>query len=112
MDPDVNEVIAKLVEGRRIRLGLSRAELARASGVPSSTIDRLERQHLGCSAADLWRIAQVLEVSMAELCGSATAAGPSPSRSFTTDRDAEFDACSAERPGAQGDRCGCSGRPH
>ncbi|MDB5499318.1 MAG: hypothetical protein JWP28_3349 [Phenylobacterium sp.] len=111
MDPDINEVIAKRVEGRRIGLGMSRTELALASGVPSSTLDRLERQHRGCSAADLWRIAQALEVSMADLCGSA-AASPSPSRSFKTDGDPEFDTQSARQPGAQLDRDGYSGRPH
>ncbi|MDB5465198.1 MAG: hypothetical protein JWP23_3587 [Phenylobacterium sp.] len=111
MDPDINEVIAKRVEGRRIRLGMSRTELALASGVPSSTLDRLERQHRGCSAADLWRIAQALEVSMADLCGSA-AASPSPSRSFKTDGAPEFDAQSGEQPGAHFDRDGYSERPH
>ena len=112
MEPDINEAIAKLVEGRRVDLGMSRAELARASGVPSSTIDRLERQQRGCSAADLWRIAQVLEVSMADLCGTAAAAASSPSRSFKADGEPEFDTRTARQLGAQLDLSGYSGRPH
>src|SRR5882757_2738088 len=74
MEADINVAIAKLVEGRRIHLGMSRADLARASGVSYSTLDSLERRHRGCSAADLWRIAQVLGVSMADLCSSAAEA--------------------------------------
>jgi transcriptional regulator with XRE-family HTH domain len=101
MDSDINEAIAKLVQGRRIHFGMSRAELALASGVSSSTLDRLERQHRGCSAADLWRIAQVLGVSMADLCGSAADSGAP-----------EFGARTSERPDARADRDGYSGRPH
>ncbi|HEX4711044.1 helix-turn-helix transcriptional regulator [Phenylobacterium sp.] len=111
MDPDINEAIAKLVEGRRIHLGMSRAELALASGVSFSTLDRLERQHRGCSAADLWRIAQVLGVSMTELCGSATGASSPPS-SFKTEGDPDFGARKSERPGGHAASDGYSGRPH
>jgi len=73
MDAQTNAVIAKLVEGRRIRMGMSRAELAQASGVRSSTLDRMVREHAGCSAADLWRIAFVLDVSIEDLCPAAPA---------------------------------------
>jgi transcriptional regulator with XRE-family HTH domain len=83
MDAQVNEVIARRVEDRRNNLGMTRAELARASGVRSSVLDALERRGRGCSAADLWRVARVLDVSVGDLCppppaGSAT----SPPRTF------------------------------
>jgi len=79
MDAQVNEVIAKRVEGRRTDLGMTRAELARASGVQSSVLDALEIRGRGCSAADLWRVARVLDVSVGDLCPpppSASAAVP------------------------------------
>jgi len=68
MDAQVNEVIARRVEDRRNTLGMTRAELARASGVRSSVLDALERKGRGCSAADLWRVARVLDVSVGDLC--------------------------------------------
>ena len=86
MDAEVNEVIAKRVEDRRNRLGLTRAELARASGVSSSVLDALERKGRGCSAADLWRVAQVLDVSVGELCPPPpTVSAEPPPRTFLED---------------------------
>ena len=83
MDAQVNEVIARRVEDRRNNLGMTRAELARASGVRSSVLDALERKARGCSAADLWRVAQVLDVSVGELCPAPpTAAAGAPPRTF------------------------------
>ena len=110
MDPDINMAIAKLVEGRRIHLGMSRAELARASGVSYSTLDSLERRHRGCSAADLWRIAQVLGVSMADLCSSAMEASSAPP-GFETAGDLEFGARASVRAALHTDSDGYSG-PH
>jgi len=83
MDAQVNEVIARRVEHRRNNLGLTRAELARASGVRSSVLDALERKGRGCSAADLWRVARVLEVSVGDLCPPPPAAAANaPPRTF------------------------------
>jgi transcriptional regulator with XRE-family HTH domain len=77
MDADINELIAKRVEERRTRLGMTLTELARATGLPSSTLEKLERQYRGCSAADLWRVARVLNVSITDLCPSRPTEPPS-----------------------------------
>jgi len=65
---EANAAIADLVRARRIRLGVSLPALARASGVELAVLDDLENRQEGCSAADLWRIAQALGASLAELC--------------------------------------------
>jgi transcriptional regulator with XRE-family HTH domain len=88
MDAQVNEVIARRVEDRRNNLGMTQAELARASGVRSSVLDALERKGRGCSAADLWRVAQVLDVSVGELCPPPPAASAnSPPRTFRDENE-------------------------
>ena len=104
MDADINHVIARRLAQHRVSLGMSLAELARASGVPAATLERVERQGLGCSAADLWRVAQVLDVSISELCG-APAAAPAPPllRAFNENRRLELPIRFAERCRAPAD---------
>src|SRR3569623_2005468 len=65
---EANAAIAHLVKARRTRLGVSLPALARASGVELAALHGLENRQEGCSAADLWRIAQALGASLAELC--------------------------------------------
>lgn len=95
MDAQINQLIAKRVEERRTRLGMTLGELARASGLPSSTLDRLERQSRGCSAADLWRLARVLEVSITDLCPA-----PPIVRLIAAPDHSEADDGEADDPGA------------
>lgn len=79
----INSVIAKLVQTQRERLGVSLADLSSSSGVRFSTLERLEQGRAGCSAVDLWRIAQALEASISDLCGPGLAAQAArPPRSF------------------------------
>jgi transcriptional regulator with XRE-family HTH domain len=71
------------VRAQRGRLGISLAALSSASGVSFSTLERLEQGRGGCSAVDLWRIAQALGSSISDLCGpSRIAQAAPPPRSF------------------------------
>jgi transcriptional regulator with XRE-family HTH domain len=74
---EANAAIADLVRARRIRLGVSLPALAKASGVELATLDDLENRREGCSAADLWRIAQALGASLADLCRPDLQSSPS-----------------------------------
>jgi len=65
---ETNAAIARRVRARRRRLGVSLSALAQASGVDLAALSDLEDRQEGCSAADLWRIAQALGASLAELC--------------------------------------------
>jgi len=65
---DVNAAIAQLVRARRTSLGVSLAALAAASGVEPAALYDLEIRREGCSAADLWRIAQALGAPLSDLC--------------------------------------------
>lgn len=64
----VNGVIARRVSAQRAKLGMSLAELAEASGVGLSKLDRLEHRRTGCSAIELWKISLALDISISELC--------------------------------------------
>jgi transcriptional regulator with XRE-family HTH domain len=71
------------VRTERGRLGISLADLSSSSGVSFSTLERLEQGRGGCSAVDLWRIAQALDASISDLCGpSLVAQAARPPRSF------------------------------
>jgi transcriptional regulator with XRE-family HTH domain len=100
-----NNVIAKLVKARRGRLGISLLDLADASGVSLSTLDRLEHRRGGCSAVDLWRIAQALDVSISDLCATVPAAPAlAPPRSFRTEDPSRPGQCPDDAPASPGAR--------
>jgi len=80
-------VLATLIRDRRHQLGLSRHELAEATGVPYSTIAQIETAYRGVSPSRLGVIARTLQLDPAELydvlaaepassAASASAAGP------------------------------------
>jgi len=65
---EANAAIARSVRARRTSLGVSLAALASASGVDLAALHGLEVHQQGCSAADLWRIAQALGASLSDIC--------------------------------------------
>lgn len=79
------------MRARRAGLGISLADLADASGVSLSALDVLEGQGGGCSAVDLWRVAQALDISISELCGTIAATAAAPPRSFAAEAPERHD---------------------
>lgn len=109
----MNGVIAKLVQTQRERLGISLAALAKASGVPLSTVEGLELGADGCSAVDLWRIARALEAPISELCGPNRLARITPSpRSFAAEDTSDSDHGGAVEPLLLGDQPKSATRQH
>ncbi len=101
----MNSVIAKLVRTQRGRLGISLAALAKASGVPLSTVEGLELGTDGCSAVDLWRIARALEAPISELCGpNRLARVTPPPRSFGAEDTSDSEQGGAVEQPSRGDR--------
>ena len=74
---EANAAIGRSVRARRTSLGVSLAALASASGVDLAALNGLEVHQQGCSAADLWRIAQALGASLSDICQPGR---PEPSR--------------------------------
>lgn len=67
--------LPRLAEWRR-RRALGQRDLAAASGVGASTINRLERGHQLARPSTVRRLAQALAVDPAELMAPAAAGGP------------------------------------
>src|SRR3954467_65841 len=62
-----SEALAQLIKGRREELGMSRQELADATGVPYPTIAQIETAYRGVSPSRLGVIARALGLDPAEL---------------------------------------------
>lgn len=77
-----SEALARIVRERREELGLSRQELAEATGIPYPTIAQIETAYRGVSPARLGVIARVLGLDPKELydvlASDDAAAGPPP----------------------------------
>lgn len=62
-----SERLARLIRSRREQLGMSRQDLADATGVPYSTIAQIETAYRGVSPSRLGTIARALELDPAQL---------------------------------------------
>src|SRR4051795_2374093 len=75
-----SSVLAQLIRDRRHQLGLSRQQLAEATGVPYSTVAQIETAYRGVSPSRLGVIARALQLDPAELydvlASEPTAAAP------------------------------------
>ncbi|MFL6065578.1 MAG: helix-turn-helix domain-containing protein [Friedmanniella sp.] len=60
-------VLAQLIRDRRHRLGMTRQQLAEATGVPYSTVAQIETAYRGVSPSRLGVIARALQLDPAEL---------------------------------------------
>src|SRR4051812_11907747 len=75
-----SEALAQLIKGRREELGMSRQELADATGVPYPTIAQIETAYRGVSPSRLGVIARALGLDPAQLYDVlASEDGPAPS---------------------------------
>src|SRR3954467_4943737 len=64
-----SEALAQLIKGRREELGMTRQELADATGVPYPTIAQIETAYRGVSPSRLGVIPRPLGLDPAELYG-------------------------------------------
>ena len=80
--------LAQLIRDRRQRLGMSRQDLAEATGVPYSTIAQIETAYRGVSPGRLGVIARALQLDPKELYDVlASAPSPAPPQSRISGRD-------------------------
>ncbi|HEU4543734.1 MAG TPA: helix-turn-helix transcriptional regulator [Jiangellaceae bacterium] len=66
--------LGRRVAHRRLRLGLSRAQVARRARMPEGYIRHIEEQPAEVDSGALWRLAAALETTPRQLLGSS----PSP----------------------------------
>src|SRR4051794_19724236 len=71
-------VLAQLIRDRRHQLGLSRQELAEATGVPYSTVAQIETAYRGGAPGRLGVIARALQLDPKELYDVLASEPPAP----------------------------------
>lgn len=74
----VAESLGRAVQVRRAELGLKRPELAKRSGLSYPYLSEIENGMKSPSTAALEKLAEALDLSMAELVGRAEVARPAP----------------------------------